>query len=144
MSHSQFFEFISVRMHPILPESSPLPNSKSGTFSKTPITCRLFLLSIKPTLFSISISYFENKNRFYTVCLKLLLLLYFIEHILLPREIMYARINYTCTKNVNSKLSNPGYSLTKVVAPAPIFRYLGVKQDVSDDVSIDSGISGML
>jgi len=54
---------------------------------------------------------------------------------------MYARINYTCTKNVNSKLSNPGYSLTKVVDPAPIFRYLGVKQNQPDDVSIDSGVS---
>ena len=28
---------------------------------------------------------------------------------------MYARVNYTCTKNVNSRLWNPGYSLNKVI-----------------------------
>merc|ERR1712244_38307 len=30
-------------------------------------------------------------------------------------EKMYARVNYTCTKNVNSRLWNPGYSLNKVI-----------------------------
>jgi len=55
---------------------------------------------------------------------------------------MYARVSYTCTKQVNTRLSNPSYSLHKVVDERfekPAEKY--PEEKISDDVFEDSGIS---
>ena len=54
---------------------------------------------------------------------------------------MYARVTYTCTKQVNTRLSNPSYSLHKIVDQR--FEKPGEEKTAKfeNEVFEDSGIS---